>query len=514
MLRRFLDYQLSLAEEGRPLHRLRPLIEAGDTFLYEAPLTTKLGPHIRDAIDIKRWMIMVVIALLPCLLMGIWNSGLQTFVYSSGDYRLMEEYLAAGSSFEAYMDFVGKDSRWMTILAVGLQAVLPIVVISYAVGGIWEALFAVVRGHPISEGFLVTGLLYALVLPATIPYWMVAVGVSAGVVLGKEVFGGSGMNIVNPALACRAFLFFGFPGKMSGNVWAGTNPTVVRESLLQMNQQAERSALDGFTQASPLAQFNVPQEIKRVHVDAIATNDLGTDVGSIATIKKQFTEWNAAGGHDAVLGELSQEQMRSFVTSPLNDGGLGLSPGGYEDAYHFSTLNYGLGDSSVPDFFFGNQLGSIGETSTFCCLLGALFLIYTGIGSWRTMLAMGLGGYLTALLFQLGSTFLGDAGGAWAPAQFGFPAYKHLILGGFAFGAVFMATDPVSSPVMNSAKWIYGAFIGLIAIVIRVINPAFPEGVMLAILMGNVFAPLFDYYAALHYRKRRRKGLVQKAAKA
>jgi Na+-transporting NADH:ubiquinone oxidoreductase subunit B len=165
-------------------------------------------------------------------------------------------------------------------------------------------------------------------------------------------------------------------------------------------------------------------------------------------------------------------------------------------------LNYGFGHNGDWSFFFGDRLGSIGSTSVFACLLGAAFLIWTGIGSWRTMAGMFLGAFITAGLFQLGSTFLGADHGAWAPAQFGFPAYKHLILGGLAFGAVFMATDPVSSPATHAAKWMYGLFCGLVTIVIRVINPAFPEGVMLAILMGNVFAPLFDYYAAIYYRKR------------
>ena len=185
MLRKLLDLQLSLTEEGKPLHKLRPLITAGDTFLYEAPINTSKGPHIRDAVDIKRWMLLVVIALIPCTLMAIWNTGLQKFIYAGGDYRIMNEYLAASTSFSEYFAFAGKDDRWMTILKYGLGAFLPIVFISYAVGGLWEGIFAVARGHEISEGFLVTGILYALILPPTIPYWMVAVGVSIGVVLSK-----------------------------------------------------------------------------------------------------------------------------------------------------------------------------------------------------------------------------------------------------------------------------------------------------------------------------------------
>lgn len=504
MLRKFLDYQLSLVEKGKPLHRLRPLVTAADTFLYEAPINTTKGPHIRDAMDVKRWMMIVVIALIPCILWSIWNTGLQSFVFGSGDYRLMNEYLTESLSFNGYLNFVAKDNRYLTIIQLGLKAFLPLVLIAYAVGGFWEALFACLRGHEISEGFLVTGILYVLVLPSTIPYWMAAVGVSVGVVLSKEVFGGSGMNIVNPALACRAFLFFTFPGKMSGDVWVGTNPTSIRKSLFQMNQEAQTTPIDGFTQATKLAQFNVTPEIKRIHIDAIASNNLDK-VGTQETIQTHFNKWNVLGNHDATLGELSQDQLRSFVTSPLGEGGLGLSSGYYEDAYRFSELNYGIGHNGDAGLFFGDKLGSMGETSIFACLLGAIYLIYTGVGSWRTMAAMGLGAYGAALLFELLSKYFGADNGAWNPAQFAFPAYKHFLIGGLVFGLVFMATDPVSSPSMALAKWIYGIFCGVITIVIRVINPAYPEGVMLAILMGNVFAPLFDYYAARSYRKRSTK---------
>jgi Na+-transporting NADH:ubiquinone oxidoreductase subunit B len=340
---------------------------------------------------------------------------------------------------------------------------------------------------------------------------MAAVGVSVGTVLGKEVFGGSGMNIVNPALACRAFLFFTFPGKMSGDVWVGTNPTTIRESILRMNQDAKLSSIDGFTQATKLAQFNITPEIKRIHVDAIASNTLGNQVGTFPAIESHFDKWNSMGNHEATLGELTQEQVRSFVTGPLAEGGLGLSSGYYEDAYHFSSLNYGAGHNTDWNFFFGDRIGCIGETSVLACLLGALYLIYTGVGSWRTMVSMGLGAYFTALIFEIFSTNFGADGGAWNVAQFAFPAYKHLLLGGLAFGLVFMATDPVSSPSMNAAKWVYGIFCGVVTIVIRVINPAYPEGVMLAILMGNVFAPLFDYYAARNYRKRSTKRVTAAA---
>lgn len=502
MLRRFLDYQLSLVEEGKPLHFLKPLVQAGDTFLYEAPVNTKTRPHIRDAIDVKRWMMVVVVALIPCILAAIWNTGLQSFVYSSGDFRLMNEYLASADSLSSYVNFALKEDRYLTIIMEGLSIIVPLTILTYVVGGFWEALFAIIRRHEISEGFLVTGILYVLILPSTIPYWMAAVGVSVGVVLAKEVFGGSGMNIVNPALACRAFLFFGFPGRMSGDVWVGSNPTRVRESLIKMNQEGRTTSLDGFTQATKLNQFNITPEVKRIHVDAIATNNVGSNVTTYDTIEKHFNNWNKIGDHHAALNQLSSEEMRSFVTSPLTEGGLGLSSGYYEDAYHFSALNYGIGHNSDWGFFLGDKLGCIGETSTLACLLGAIYLIWTGVGSWRTMVSMALTAFLTAYAFEFFSKFFSADKGAWNPAQFGFPAYKHLLLGGLAFGIVFMATDPVSSPSMKLSKWIYGAFCGLVTIVIRLINPAYPEGVMLAILMGNVFAPLIDYYVVRNYRKR------------
>lgn len=498
MLRKFLDYQLDLTAEGKPLSKLRPAVDMIDTICYEPSLTTKVGPHIRDALDLKRWMILVVVALLPCTLMAIWNTGLQAFVYGSFDFQLMDEYLLANQSMRDYFAFAGK--HWWSFLKLGLGAFLPVVIVSYVVGGIWEVLFACVRGHEVSEGFLVTGILFALILPSTLPLWMVAVGVSVGVVLAKELFGGSGMNIFNPALACRAFLFFAFPGRMSGSVWAGTNPHTIRESLIKMNQDAGRGALDGYTQASMLAKFNVSPDIKKVHIDAIATNNIGMDVPTHALIERQHGLWSQGAN---TLGDLTQEQMYSFVTSPLAGGGLGLPPGSYEDAYHLSSLSYGIGPHNDWNLFLGDRLGSMGETSVLACLLGALFLIWTGVGSWRTMVAMALGAYFTAVVFQLSAMFIGPDVGAWNSALFAFPAYKHLLLGGLPFGLVFMATDPVTHPSNNGAKWVFGLFCGFVTILIRLINPAYPEGVMLAILLGNGFAPLFDYYGAIWNRQRR-----------
>lgn len=507
MLRKFLDYQLSLVEKGKPLHRLRPLIDALDTFLYEPAINTKRGPHIRDAIDVKRWMLIVVFALLPAFLMAIWNTGLQSFVYTSGNYHLMNEYLQGAKTFEGYLNFALQEQRYLTILGQGLLAVIPVVIVAYAAGGLCEALFAVVRGHEITEGYLVTGILYALILPSTIPYWMTAVAVVVGIILSKEVFGGSGYNIVNPALACRAFLFFTFPGRMSGDVWVGTNPTKTRESLLKMNTEANLSGIDGYSQATKLARFNVSHDIKRIHVDAIASNNLGSNVGTFPAIEKQYAKWSAAG-HVGELTHLDRDQLQQFVTGPLTEGGLGLNPGNYEDAYHLASLTYGLEHNGNWTLFFGDRIGSIGETSMFTCLLGALFLIWTGVGSWRSMVGMALGAFGMALLLQFAASFGAD-GGAWNSALFGFPAFKHLLLGGLAFAIVFMVTDPVSSPDMNLSRWIYSAMAGVVTVIIRTVNPAYPEGVMLAILMANVFGPLIDYYVLQYDRKRsmRRAGI-------
>jgi len=502
MLRRFLDSQLNLSEKGRPLHFLRPLIEAGDTFLFEAPLKTSKGPHIRDAIDIKRWMVLVIFALIPCILMAVWNTGLQKFVYSSGDFHLMNEYLISTGSWEGYFNFAVKNNRYLSFISEGLKIFIPLTIISYGVGTFWEYIFAYFRGHEISEGLLVTGILYVLIMPPTIPLWMAAFGISAGIIFAKEVFGGSGMNIVNPALASRAFLFFTFPGRMSGDIWVGSNPTTVRESLVKMNQEANLSGIDGYSQATSLAKFNVAPDIKNIHVDAIGTNSAGFDVSTFQSISGRFDRWKEIANPDAVLGKLEPEQMQSFVTAPLDAGGLGLSPGYYEDAYRFANLKFGVAQNSDMNLFFGNKLGCLGETSTLACLLGALFLIYTGIASWRSIVAMGLGAFLTAFIFQFFSNYLAADQGSFLPAQFGFPAYKHLIVGGLAFGLVFMVTDPVSSPSLKISQWIYGLLCGIITIIIRVINPAYPEGVMLAILVGNVFAPMIDYYGANFLRKR------------
>lgn len=500
MIKKLLNWQLSLSEKGRPLEKMRPLFTALDTFFYEVPIRTRIGPHIRDSVDLKRWMMLVVFALLPCTLIAFLNNGVQKLVYTSGSAEMMDQYIAASQSVLGYFQFVFQKEWIGTIILYGLQATIPILIISYAVGGFWEALFAVVRRHEISEGFLVTGILYAFILPSTLPYWMVAVGVSIGIILSKELFGGTGMNILNPALVCRCFLFFAYPAYMSGNVWAGTDPTVVKKSLIQMNLEASRKPYDSYSQASPLTRINISPDIKRIHVEAIGDH-LGQRVSLKPVLQKRIAKWKQL--HGEPNAKLSENQLQSFVTDPFEKGGLNLSPELFAGAYDYAKVHFGLGQFSNISFLIGNRLGCIGETSVIACIIGALVIAICGIGSWRSMLGMLVGAVACALLFQAGSRYLGTEAGAWNPARFDFPFYKHLILGGFAFALAFMITDPVSAPDMKGSMWCYGILVGALTIVIRTINPAFPEGVMLAILFGNVFGPLMDHYALISMRKKR-----------
>lgn len=361
VLRDFLDKQKPHFEKGGKLHKLHSTFDAFETFLFVPNIVAKSGAHIRDAIDMKRTMIIVVLAMLPPLIFGIWNVGYQHF-------------LSQGMAYDFW-----------PMIGFGLIKVLPIIVVSYVVGLGIEFAFAQSRGHEVNEGFLVSGMLIPLVMPPDVPLWMVAVATAFAVVIGKEVFGGTGMNILNPALTARAFLFFAYPTEMSGDkVWI-----------------AEKA--DAYSGATPL-------------------------------------------GHLLVL-----------------------------DA-----------DKLPSDWamFLGTIPGSIGETSTLAIMLGALVLIFTGIASLRIMLSVVAGGLVMGLLFNL-----------WGLNDYmTIPAYQHLIMGGFAFGAVYMATDPVSAAQTARGKYIYGFLIGFIAVLIRVFNPAYPEGMMLSILLLNVFAPLIDHY--------------------
>ena len=354
-----------------------PLYEMADTFLFTPTDKTKNGPHIRDAVDLKRVMSFVVIAMLPSLLFGIFNVGRQ----------------------------VNPNAAIIDMFISGLPTVLPIILVSYLVGGFWEMIFAVVRKHEINEGFLVTGMLIPLVMPPTIPLWMVGLATTFGVVIGKEIFGGTGYNIFNPALVARAFIFFAYPGAISGDrVWT----------------------IDGISQATPLLQ---------------ASSQQGSQ--ALELLGNQFNWW---------------------------------------------------------DMFYGFIPGSIGETSTLAILIGAAFLLITRIGNWRIMAGTLLGMVLTAKLTNV----FGEAVASSNPMLF-LPAEYHLVMGGFAFGLVFMATDPVSAAQTDRGRWIYGLLIGFMCVIIRAINPAYPEGMMLSILFANAFAPLFDYFVMKGHIKKRLK---------
>ena len=393
-LRSFLDSIHPHFAKGGKLEKFYSLYEGLDTFLYTPGEVTKGASHVRDGIDLKRMMTMVVVALIPCALMALYHTGLQA------NLALQKVGQAATTGWRADVLAalgVGYDPNSIFECSIhGALYFLPVYIVTLAAGGFWETLFAIIRRHEINEGFLVTSLLFPLTLPATIPLWQVAVGISFGVVFGKEVFGGTGKNFMNPALTARAFLFFAYPAEISGDaVW---------------------TAVDGFSSATPLGAL-------------------------------------AANGPDAL--NITWEQA-----------------------------------------FLGTIEGSMGETSVLACLIGAVFLVGTGIGSWRIMLGMLIGGMgLAALLNYVPGT---------NPMLAVTPAW-HLVLGGFAFGLVFMATDPVSASMTNTGKWIYGFLIGLMAILVRSLNPAFPEGVMLSILFGNCFAPLIDFYVVKANIKRRLK---------
>ena len=352
-------------EKGGKLEKLYPAYDAFETFLFVPDHTTSKGTHIKDAIDLKRTMAFVVLAMLPCILFGMWNIG------------------------DQYYKALNVQATFFENLIFGFWKFMPLLIVSYAVGLSVEFAFAVSRGHSVNEGYLVSGMLIPLIMPVDVPLWMLAISVIFAVVIGKEVFGGTGMNILNPALTARAFLFFAYPSYMSGDkVWV------------------HGASVDGYSGETILG--------------ALATN----------TSNWNSLLWNAS------------------------------------------------------DAFYGFIPGSVGETSFIAILIGAALLIFSGIGSWRIILFTFLGGYLTALLFNL-----------WGiNALMSTPAHIHLIIGGFAFGAVFMATDPVTATQTNKGKVIYGLLVGFFAIVIRVFNPAYPEGMMLAILFMNVFAPLIDHY--------------------
>lgn len=395
LLRNLLDKLHPHFEEGGKLAKFYPLYEAIDTFLFSPGFVTKGITHVRDDADQKRIMITVGVALGPCVAMGLYNIGFQA------NFAMSEMGIAAEPGWRGWlMNFLGVGYDHSSLLSNvfhGLLYFAPVFLVCNAVGGFWEIVFATIRKHEINEGFLVTGLLIPCILPPTIPLWQVAVGTSFGVVIGKEIFGGTGKNFLNPALTARAFIFFAYPVQMSGDaIW---------------------TAVDGFSGATP-------------------------------------------------LGIVAAEGMEALTA-----------------------------DTSWTTAFVGRIQGSMGETSVIACLIGATFLLYTGIGSWRIMSAVLIGALVTATsLFLIGSDTnpMFEMNPAW-----------HLVLGGFAFGLIFMATDPVSAAMTQTGQWIYGILIGFMVILIRVINPAYPEGMMLAILFGNVCAPAIDAMVVKAHIKRR-----------
>lgn len=377
-LRKKLDKLKPYFEEGGRFSKLRSVFEGFESFMFVSNKVTFKGSHIRDSIDMKRTMTVVIIALVPCLLFGAYNTGLQHFRSIGADAAILRSF-------------------WF-----GFIKILPLIIVSYVVGLGIEFIAAQIRGHEINEGYLVTGLLIPLIVPIDIPLWMLALAVAFSVILGKEVFGGTGMNIFNPALLARAFLFFSYPAWMTGdNVWT--------EGLT-----TGKNIIDGFSGATPLSLSAAGETVK----------------------------------------------LPSFL-----------------------------------DMFIGTIPGSVGETSTIAILIGALILIVTGIGSWKIIVSVFAGGLGMGLLLNLIS----------ANAYMELPFYYHFVMGGFAFGAVFMATDPVTGSQTEKGKWIYGFLIGVLSIFFRVLNPAYPEGVMLAILLMNLFAPLIDYFVIQSSIKRRLK---------
>ncbi len=396
-IRNILDKQKPNFQKGGKFEKYHHLFEAGETFLFVPNIVAKKkGVQIRDMVDLKRMMMTVVIAMLPCILFGIWNVGHQHFIAIGYAATLLEKII------------------------LGSKIVLPIILVSYLAGGFVEVMFSTIRKHPINEGFLVTGMLIPLIMPPTIPLWQVALATVFATLIAKEVFGGTGMNILNVALTARVFLYFAYPSDISGDVWTyyGENTQVI----------------SGYSGATPLALG--------------ATTVDGTSVEKVTTLFEEYA-------HD-----IKQDKMYSFA-----------------------------------NMFLGTIPGSIGETSTLMCLMGAIILIATGVGSWKIIVSVFAGAYFMGFLFN------------WIGINefMLLPPHYHFVIGGLAFGAVFMATDPVTAAQTETGKWIYGFIIGVLTVIVRLFNPAYPEGIMLAILFMNVFAPLIDYYVVNANKKRRLK---------
>jgi Na+-transporting NADH:ubiquinone oxidoreductase subunit B len=396
-LRNVLDKMEPHFHKGGKYENWYALYEAVDTIFYTPGQVTKSAAHVRDGVDLKRMMILVWMCTFPAVLFGLYNVGYQANS-AMASLGLTETNTWQGSIAGALTSF-NPDSLWDNIIH-GAAYWIPVYAVTFLVGGFWEVLFAMKRGHEVNEGFFVTSILFALILPPSIPLWQVALGISFGVVIGKEVFGGTGKNFLNPALTGRAFLFFAYPAQMSGDaIW---------------------TAVDGFSGATPLGLA-------------------------------------ASGGVDAILAQ----------------------------------------NITWFDAFIGNIQGSVGEVSTLCIAIGGLVLLYTRVAAWRIVAGVLAGTVVTTVLLNLI--------GSDTNPMFSVPFYWHMVLGGYAFGLFFMATDPVSASMTDTGKWYFGALIGLMVVLIRVVNPAFPEGMMLAILFGNLFAPLIDSFVVQANIKRRMK---------
>lgn len=389
-LRQILDKMEPHFHKGGKYEKWYALYEAADTIFYSPSSVTNSTSHVRDGIDLKRMMITVWFCAFPAMFFGMWNIGLQANTAIAGGMTAPTDWHS--------LFFTGHDpASLIDNFMYGFAYFIPIYAVTFIVGGFWEVLFAMIRKHEVNEGFFVTSILFALIVPPSIPLWQVALGISFGVVIGKEVFGGTGKNFLNPALTGRAFLFFAYPAQISGDaVW---------------------TAVDGFSGATALG---------------------------VA----------ASGGMEAVTQQLTW-----------------------------------------MDAFVGTMQGSIGETSTLAILIGGVVLLATKIAAWRIVAGVMLGMVATSTLFNMI--------GSETNHMFAMPWYWHLVVGGFAFGMIFMATDPVSASMTNTGKWIFGALIGLMVVLIRVINPAFPEGMMLAILFANLFAPFIDHFVVQANIKRR-----------
>jgi Na+-transporting NADH:ubiquinone oxidoreductase subunit B len=396
-LRAFLDKVEHHFEKGGKYEKWYALYEAADTMLYRPRSVTKTNAHVRDGVDLKRIMITVWLCAFPAMFFGMWNVGYQANLVFAGNPELLAAQDGWRMALTASWAGFDPSSVWDNMIQ-GATWFVPIYIVTFVTGGFWEVLFASIRGHEINEGFFVTSILFALILPPSIPLWQVAMGISFGVVIAKEVFGGTGKNFLNPALAGRAFLFFAYPAQLSGDsVW---------------------TAVDGFAGATALSV-------------------------------------TAEGGMQQLLG---------------------------------SGLTW-------MDAFLGTMQGSIGETSTLAIFIGGAVLLIMRIAAWRIVAGVMLGMIVLSMLFNMI--------GSDTNPLFAMPWYWHMVVGGFAFGMIFMATDPVSASMTNTGKWIFGALIGVMVVLIRVVNPAFPEGMMLAILFANLCAPLIDHFVVQANIKRR-----------